>query len=142
MSVTKARLDILCEQIRNLNGEKINVKGVTGKYTMDGFLAGAMGVDLELEDLREFTKSKEYMYFHEIFNPGAQIFLTVFIPGFGDLLDSLEIPIYATEAVRLIVSNHLDSKQNLGGSLAIARPCSTLILPRQIVETSWKSSRN
>ncbi|CAG5105567.1 Oidioi.mRNA.OKI2018_I69.chr1.g2244.t1.cds [Oikopleura dioica] len=100
MSVTKARLDILCDQIRNLNGEKINVKGVTGKYTMDGFLAGAMGVDLELEDLRDFTKSKEYMYFHEIFNPGAQIFLTVFIPGFGDLLDSLEIPIYATEAVR------------------------------------------
>ena len=100
MSVTKARLDILCDQIKKLNGEKINVKGVTGKYTMDGFLAGAMGVDLELEDLREFTKSKEYMYFHEIFNPGAQVFLTVLIPGFGDRLDSLEIPIYATEAVR------------------------------------------
>ena len=90
----------MCEQIKNLNGEKINVKGVTGKYTMDAFLAGAMGMEMELDDIRDFTKSKEYTYFNDIFNPGPQVFLSVLIPHFGDLLDALGIKIYAGDAFR------------------------------------------
>jgi len=100
MSVTKSRLNVLCEQIKNLNGEKINVKGVTGKYTMDAFLAGAMGMEMELDDIRDFTKSKEYTYFNDIFNPGPQVFLSVLIPHFGDLLDALGVKIYAGDAFR------------------------------------------
>ena len=100
MSVTKSRLDILCEQIKSLNGQKINAKGVTGKYTMDAFLAAAMGFELQLDDIRDFTKSKEYQYFNDIFNPGAQVFLSFLIPGLGDLLDNLGIKIYAGDAFR------------------------------------------
>ena len=73
MSVSKERLDILVKQIAALNGESINARLVTGKYTMDGFLSAALGFEMQLESLRDFEKQQEFIYMNDILNPGAQV---------------------------------------------------------------------
>jgi cytochrome P450 len=73
MCVSKERLDILVKQIAALNGESIDARLVTGKYTMDGFLSAALGFEMQLESLRDFEKQQEFIYMNDIFNPGAQV---------------------------------------------------------------------
>ena len=102
MEVTKSRLDVLVQQIKDLNGESINPRTVSGKYTMDAFLAAAMGFQMDLASIKDFNNSKELKYFTEILTPGPQIFLLFIFPGLGSLLDKLDIKIYASKAIRYL----------------------------------------
>ena len=58
LEIIKDRLDILEEQIDGLEGEATDVGTIAGKFTMDGTLSAAMGIDMneDLKDLKDFEK--------------------------------------------------------------------------------------
>ena len=90
------------EQIRGLNGESIDSRIIGGKFAIDAFLTSALGVDMneELENIREFENHPFVKHFMNILNPAAAIFLTVLIPGLGNVFDYFDRPIVAVDAIR------------------------------------------
>ena len=52
LEIIKDRLDIIIEQIDDLDGEATDVGTIAGKFTMDGTLSAAMGIDMN-EDLKD-----------------------------------------------------------------------------------------
>ena len=91
MEISRSRLDVLVEQIENLGGEAINADIVAGKYTMDGTLAAAMGIDMneDFKNLREFENHPAVRHVNNLNNPGPSLFFFVAIPGLGLLADEI-----------------------------------------------------
>ncbi|CAG5088168.1 Oidioi.mRNA.OKI2018_I69.PAR.g11760.t1.cds [Oikopleura dioica] len=89
LEIIKDRLDILEEQIDGLEGEATDVGTIAGKFTMDGTLSAAMGIDMneDLKDLKDFENHPAVRHFYNLMNPGPSMFFYVMIPGLGLLAD-------------------------------------------------------
>jgi len=102
MEISRSRLDVLVEQIENLGGEAINADIVAGKYTMDGTLAAAMGIDMneDFKNLREFENHPAVRHVNNLNNPGPSLFFFVAIPGLGLLADEIGFSPFNSKTVR------------------------------------------
>lgn len=103
---TNSCIDSLCSQLVNLKGEGIDTRIVGGKFAIDAFLQSAFSVDLneEFGDIRKIQEHPFVKHFMRMLNPSWTLGLGVLIPGLGNFMDFIDVPIDAGEALSFFKS--------------------------------------